>query len=287
VYVDAHVHFWDLAREHPIGVNRRIAGIERDFRPGDLRPLCEPLGVRRVVLVQAAPAVAETRDLLRLAEVDPFIAAVVGWVDLAADGCGATLDALRASPKLAGVRAMAADVREPDWLTSAPLLRGARTLAARGLTLDLLARPSQLRAARVLLEAVPDVRAVLDHCGRPLVVAREWTPWADDIAALARLPNALCKLSGLIERGGFEWTVDDLRPYVDHLLDTFGPDRLMFASNWPIINLVGSYRRWWDALQTALDRAAAPAAARTAVFRTTAERFYGLDGASAPDRSTA
>jgi L-fuconolactonase len=144
------------------------------------------------------------------------------------------------------------------------------------LALDLLVRPTQLADALRLLREVPGLRANINHCGRPLIVAREWQPWAELMAAIGAQPGAVCKLSGLIERGGFEWSHDDLRPYVKHLLGAFGPDRLMFASNWPIINLVGTYRRWWEALNQVLGDLGIGDAGQGAIFHDTAVRFYRL-----------
>jgi L-fuconolactonase len=273
--IDTHVHFWRLADAQPIGVNRRIAGIERDFLPADLRALTGPLGVDRVVLVQAAPAVAETEWLLDLAENDDFIAAVVGWVDLESD-VRVQLRRFAGRSKLVGVRAMVADVSTPGWLDSPAVRRGIAAIADAGLAIDLLVRPTQLAECVRLLRAIPGLRANINHCGRPLIVAQEWSPWAENMTAIAACPGIVCKLSGLIERGGFEWRVDDLVPYVKHLLQTFGAGQLMFASNWPIINLVGNYRRWWDAINDALQMAQAVEADRVAIFQGTATRFYRL-----------
>ena len=272
--IDAHVHFWRLADDFPIGVNRRIAGVERDFVPADLRPLCTSLGFDRVIVMQAAASVSETRALLDLARHDPFIAAVVGWIDVESEACGATLDALMTEPKFAGVRLMAADVADANWLVGETVLRAVRELVDRDLAVDFLVRPSQLKALRSLLLAVPGVRANINHCARPLTVVNEWEPWATDMEAISRLDNVTCKYSGLIERGGFEWSLDMLRPYVHHLLNTFGAERMIFASNWPIINLVGNYQRWWEAANSLLAEAGTSGPDRDAIFRSNAARFY-------------
>lgn len=276
MFVDTHVHFWRLDRNDPIGINRRIAGIERDFTPEELRGLAGPLGVSRVVLVQAAPTTTETEYLLDLAASDPFIAAVVGWVDLESEDAPRALGVFAKRAKFAGIRAMAAETRLPNWLSRPPVRRALAALRDLDLALDLVVRPTQLADALQLLREVPGLRVNINHCGRPLIVAHEWQPWAELMAAIGAQAGAVCKLSGLIERGGFEWSLDDLRPYVIHLLGVFGPDRLMFASNWPIINLVGTYQRWWEALNRALDDLGVADAARRAIFHDTAARFYRL-----------
>ena len=248
--VDAHVHFWRLADDHPIAVNRRIAGIERDFMPSDLKPLCEVTGVEKVVLVQAAASVAETNVLLNLAAEEPLVTAVVGWVDIEDEDCGDHLDRFEESPKFSGVRLMAADMADPNWLVKPNVLRGARMLAQRGLVAELLVRPTQLEAVVELLDAVPELRANINHCARPLIVAREWQPWADRILAIAERPTVNCKYSGLIERGGFEWSVEMLRPVCRPPRRDVRPDADDFCqqladhqSRWELCALVGRCER--------------------------------------------
>jgi L-fuconolactonase len=197
-------------------------------------------------------------------------------VDLEADDVAAALSCLQARPEFVGIRALPAEIPLPRWLARPAVRRGLRALAETGLCLDLLVRPDQLAESLELLEALPDLRADINHCGRPVIVCREWEPWASTMAAIARRTRAACKLSGLIERGGFTWSVEDLKPYVGHLLACFGADRLMFASNWPILTLTGTYRRWWDGLQAVLEGFGISEADRLAIFRGTAMRFYRL-----------
>jgi len=276
MFIDSHVHFWRLDRNDPIGIHRAIAGLAHDFTPDELRRLCRPLGVNRVVLVQAAPSPEETHYLLDLARKDEMIAGVVGWVDLEAGDVAGTLGSLKAHPKLVGIRALPAEVPTPHWLANPAVRRGLRALDEADLSLDLLVRSGQLVESLAALEAIPQLRANINHCGRPVIVCREWEPWASTMREIARRTQAVCKLSGLIERGGFEWAVEDLKPYVGHLLSTFGPDRLMFASNWPVLNLTGTYRRWWDGLGLVLGGFGISETDRLAIFRGTATRFYRL-----------
>jgi L-fuconolactonase len=276
MFIDSHVHFWRLDRNHPIGINRAIAGLSHDFLPDDLTPQCRPLGVSRVVLVQAAPSLAETRDLLDLARHDDLIAGVVGWVDLEAGDVSGALDSLRDPPKLAGIRALPAEIPVPHWLARPAVRRGLRALAEADLACDLLVGSHQLAESLEVLEAIPDLRANINHCGRPVIVCREWEPWATTMREIAQRTRTVCKLSGLIERGGFQWSVEDLKPYVGHLLSCFGADRLMFASNWPVLNLTGTYRRWWDGIHLVLEGLGISDADRLAIFRGTATRCYRL-----------
>ena len=276
MFIDSHVHFWRLDRNDPIGINRAIEGLAHDFLPDDLRPLCRLTGVSRVVLVQAAPSLDETHYLLDLARKDELIAGVVGWVDLEAEEVPATLDSLKAQPRFVGIRALPAEIPAPHWLSRPAVRRGLQALAGADLSLDLLVRSDQLAESLDVLDAIPDLRADINHCGRPVIVCREWEPWASTMREIARRTRAVCKLSGLIERGGFQWAVEDLKPYVGHLLSTFGSDRLMFASNWPVLNLTGTYRRWWDGLDLVLEGFGISESDRLAIFRGTATRFYRL-----------
>ena len=278
MWVDAHVHFWQLAHKHPIGINERIAGLARDFNIEDLEPICMALDVNRLVLVQAASSTGETDFLLQLQERRPdLIAAVVGWVDLSSPAVGAELERRRAHRGFVGVREMAAFTDDCNYLLGASFQRGLQALAARDLSFDLVTRPDQLRVACEVVARNPGLKVNINHCGRPVVQCRQWSPWADGMAALARLPNATCKLSGLIERSGFEWSVGDLKAYVSHLLDNFGSERLLFASNWPVVNLAGTYERWWSAVQELLDALGVSSVDRNNILRDAAARFYALD----------
>ena len=279
MWVDAHVHFWRLANKHPIRINELIGGLARDFEIEDLEPICTALEIRRLVLVQAAQSAEETDFLLKQREGRPdLIGAVVGWVDLSSVDVGAEVDRRRSQSGFVGVREMAAFADDSDYLLGERFQRGLEALSAQRLSLDLVLRPDQLRVGCKLLARNPELRVNINHCGRPVVQCREWSTWADGMATLARLPNATCKLSGLIERGGFEWTLGDLKPYVAHLVEAFGCERLLFASNWPVLNLTGTYERWWSAVQELLDSFGLDASDRENILRNAAARFYSLDG---------
>jgi L-fuconolactonase len=278
--VDAHHHLWDPARRDYPWMDASWP-IRRRFDPADLDAAAGPLGFERTVLVQTVATVEETEEFLAVAAASPRVAGVVGWVDLTGEDVAGTLAALRAAPggaALVGVRHQVHDEPDPEWLLREPVLRGLAAVAEAGLAYDLLVRERELPAARAAVERLPQVRFVVDHLAKPRVREGATEPWASRLAALARHPNVSCKLSGLVTEADWAaWTPAQLVPYVRHALAAFGPERLLFGSDWPVCLLAASYARVVDAAAEALDRAGLGAAERDAVFGANASRVYGLD----------
>ncbi len=277
--VDAHHHVWDLAvRDQDWITGPRMAPLRRDFSPADLRGEATAAGVTATVVVQTVTVAEETPELLALAAEDELIAGVVGWTDLTAPEVADALAALRELPggeRLVSIRHQVQGEADPEWLLRPEVLRGLAAVAAAGLAYDLVVLDHQLPAARAAAEAVPQLTFVLDHLGKPPVAAGRVRPWADAVRALAAQPNTVCKLSGLVTEADWEtWTVDALHPYADTVLDAFGPDRLMFGSDWPVCRLAASYAEVLAAARE-LTGGLGPAE-RTAVFAGTAVRTYGL-----------
>jgi L-fuconolactonase len=226
------------------------------------------------VLVQAAPTVAETEYLLRLADAAPFVKGVVGWVDFAGESALSVIERLAENPKLKGFRPMIQDIADDDWMLRPAQRFGFDALAERGLAFDALVKPRHLKNLLRLAERHPRLRIAVDHGAKPAIRDGAFGDWARDIAGLAANTEALCKLSGLATEAGPNWSARDLRPYVEHLLDIFGPSRLMFGSDWPVVLLAATYDRWLETAE-ALTAAFDPAA-RAAIFGGTAARFYRL-----------
>jgi L-fucono-1,5-lactonase len=272
--VDAHQHFWRLARGDYGWLTSTLAPIYRDFEPADLEPLLARAGVDATVLVQAAPTVAETRFLLELARTAPFVVGVVGWAPLDAPDAPEVVAALARDPHLRGLRPMIHDLPDVDWMLGPDVERGLRAIEAADLTFDALVRPPHLPTLRRLLARHPDLRVVIDHAAKPEIAAGRREPWASDMAALARETRAWVKLSGLVTEDGPGWSVDRLRPYVDHLLDSFGPERLIFGSDWPVVLLRTGYAEWLAAVRTLL--VGLEHAAQNRVLGLNAIACYGL-----------
>ncbi|MFD9422898.1 MULTISPECIES: amidohydrolase [unclassified Streptomyces] len=277
--VDAHHHVWDLAvRDQEWITGEELAPIRRTFTLADLEPEARAAGVYATVLVQTVTVAEETPEFLALADGSDLVAGVVGWSDLTAPGIADTLAALRALPggdRLVGLRHQVQGEPDPEWLLRPDVLRGLSAVADAGLVYDLIVLPHQLPAAAKAAALLPGLTFVLDHAGKPPIAARRTRPWADDLRALAALPNTVGKLSGLVtEADPRTWTVQELRPYTDTLLDAFGPDRLMFGSDWPVCRLAASYAEVVDAARTLTAHLTGDE--RRAVFADTATRVYGI-----------
>lgn len=274
--IDGHQHFWALERGDYGWLTPAQAPLYRDFGPADLEPLLARAGVDRTVLVQAAPTAAETRYLLELAGRHAFVAGVVGWVDLERPDAPAMLAELAQQPKLVGIRPMLQDIDDPAWITRPELGAAFARLADLGLCFDALVKPLHLPYLLEFLSRHPGLRAVVDHGAKPDIGGGEWQPWADHIAAIGERTSACCKLSGLITEANPTQSWDDLVPYLDHLLAVFGVERLIWGSDWPVLNLAGDYASWRTAFTAWLSDRAADA--QDLVDGGNAARFYGLHG---------
>jgi L-fuconolactonase len=273
--VDAHQHFWRLADRGGAWPPPDLAPIHRDFLPGDLAPLLARHGVTRTVLVQSMPNEDDTRFMLGLAAQHAFIGGVVGWVDLKAPDAPARIAALAADPMLKGLRPMLQDLEDDAWIDDPALAPAVAAMLGHGLSFDALVLPRHLPALHAFAARYPDLPIVIDHGAKPLIATGVLEPWRADVARLAALPQVCCKLSGLVTEAGPGWDVDRLRPYVDHLLACFGPQRLIWGSDWPVLNLAADYAGWLGACASLLD--GLDEAGRHAVFGLNARRFYRID----------
>ncbi|HEV2918307.1 MAG TPA: amidohydrolase family protein [Actinomycetota bacterium] len=278
--VDAHHHLWDPGRRAYPWMDESVAAIRRPFGVADLDAAAGPEGFEATIAVQAVSSLEETEELLDVAATSGRVAGVVGWVDLADPEVAATLAALRDRPggrALVGVRHQVHDEPDPDWLLRDRVLDGLAAVAAAGLVYDLLVRERELPAARVVAERLPELTLVVDHLAKPRIREGAMEPWAGDLAALARHPNVACKVSGLVTEADWTaWTPAQLVPYVAHAAEVFGPERLLFGSDWPVCLLAAGYAEVVAAASEALDRAGFGRAEREAVFGANAHRLYRL-----------
>jgi len=273
--VDAHHHFWRLARGDYGWLTPAMGPIHRDFMPKELAPLLDAAGIERTVLVQAAATAAETNFLLDLAEQTPFVAGVVGWVDFEAPDAPHRIAGLAGRSKLVGLRPMIQDLADDAWMLGKSLTPAFGAMIAHGLTLDALVRPRHLPILLEFAARHPDLSIVVDHGGKPEIAAGALKPWAREIEIIARDTELRCKLSGLVTEAGPGVTLADLRPYIDTLLDAFGPDRLMWGSDWPMVNLNGDYASWFEQVLSALGSRSGSDVEW--ILGRTAATFYGLD----------
>jgi L-fuconolactonase len=272
--IDAHFHSWQLARADYGWLTPALAPIYRDVAVSDWQAQAEPLGVTGGILVQAAPTEAETWHLLALAERHPSVLGVVGWVDCLAPDVAQRIQALARYPKLKGLRPMLQDIPDPDWILQPTLQPLLALMAELGLVFDALVKPVHLPRLLTLAARHPNLSIVIDHAAKPDMAAGTWQPWADDMQRLAEQTQATCKLSGMLTEAGADPAPQVCRPWVDHVLACFGPDRVWWGSDWPVLELAGSYAGWWQACQEFTQHLTL--AERAAVFGGNALRVYRL-----------
>jgi len=252
--IDGHQHFWTTQRDDYGWLTPDLELLYRDFVPEDLRALLDQAGVDHTVLVQAAATIDETRYLLGIAEHHSMVAGVVGWVDMDSptDAIEALDEFVRHS-KFVGIRPMIQNIEDPAWIDRPELNIVLEALVQSNVCFDALVRSVHLSFLLNCLIRHPGLRAVIDHGAKPNIAAGEWQPWADGISTIANQTSAYCKISGLITEASDTQTYDAVMPYLDHLLSTFGPKRLIWGSDWPVLNLAGDYRGWHDASTARLE----------------------------------
>lgn len=242
--IDAHQHFWQLARGDYGWLTPASGAIYRDFMPDDLAPLLAEHAIQRTILVQAAPTIAETSFMLRVAAETPFVAGVVGWVDFTAENAPDLIDGLAVSELLVGLRPMVQDIADDDWLLRPDLAPALLAMIDHDLVFDALVLPRHLTRLLRVIERFPSLRVVIDHGAKPHIRSGEMQPWRADMAMLASIPGVYCKLSGLVTEADPTQGDAAIKPYAEALLELFGADRVVWGSDWPVVNLAGGYERW-------------------------------------------
>ncbi|SEB09056.1 amidohydrolase family protein [Paraburkholderia sartisoli] len=274
--IDAHQHYWNPDRGDYGWLTPDLKPLYRTFGPADLASLRAAERIDKTVVVQAASTVDETRYLLDLARNEASIAGVVGWVPLLDDDAPALIAELAREPKFKGVRPMLQDLPDDSWIANPALAPAIEAVIAHDLAFDALIFARHVDALETFIQRFPRLRIVIDHGAKPAIRdgAVAWQPWADGIERLARFPQVHCKLSGLATEAAPGWNEATLRPYVDHLLARFGPSRLMWGSDWPVLNLNGDYPTWHAAANALL--ASLSQTQCDAVFGGNAAAFYRL-----------
>jgi L-fuconolactonase len=269
--IDSHQHFWQLGHFDYPWMSKDLGVLYRDYLPDDLSPILKQNHITQTVLVQASNSVAESRWLLDLADSNDFIAGVVGWVDLTSPD--AQLEQLSAHPKFKGVRHLVESEANDDWLIQPSVLAGLKKLSALGLSYDLLVHTRHLKHVPIVAQSCPDLKLVIDHLAKPPIARNEINEWSHALKPLARYQNLYCKLSGLVTEANWSsWKPEDLRPYVDCALDFFGPDRIMFGSDYPVCLLAATYDRVLAGFQEIVNDTD-----REKIFSINAAKFYRLD----------
>ena len=270
--IDAHQHFWQIARGDYGWLTPDLEPLYRDFMPDDLAPHLLEYDIDGTILVQAAPTVAETEFLLEIADKTPFVLGVVGWTDFAAKSAADDIARLAQNPKLVGLRPMIQDIADDDWMLRADLAPAFQAMIKADLTFDALVLPRHLPQLRHLLSRHPKLRTVIDHAAKPEIAVGHFDDWARDIAAIAKESGAFCKLSCLLTEAGNDWATTGLSPYVAHVLAKFGSKRLVWGSDWPVLTIAAEYGTWVDMAKSfILDDSA-----KAAIFGSNAADLYRI-----------
>ncbi|MET2828509.1 amidohydrolase family protein [Mesorhizobium shangrilense] len=245
--IDAHQHFWNLTTgSYPWMAGEAMRPLRRDFGPDDLLPLMAEAGIDATILVQCRHDADETREFLAIANDHAFVAGVVGWADLQANDCSHMIGKLRALPggdRLVGIRHNVHDEPDAEWLRRPAVRAGVSAIFAAELTLDLLVRTREMPAAIDLVQQFPSGRFVLDHMAKPPIASGVNLPWQSRLKRLAAHGNVWCKISGLVTEAEWgSWRAEDFDPYMRLALDAFGPERIMFGSDWPVCTLAAGYK---------------------------------------------
>jgi len=273
--IDAHQHFWKYDPVRDAWITDAMQAIKRDFLPDDFAPEYVSNGIDASIAVQANQSEKETAFLLELADQNPKIAGVVGWVDLCSPKVAERLRFFSRYNKLRGFRHVAQAEPDDRFLMRESFVRGVRCLGEYGFAYDILIYPKQLPAALELVAAVPEQRFVIDHMAKPDMRTNSSMDWAKKMRAFAQNPNVLCKISGLVTEADWQaWKKADFKPYLDVVFEAFGAERLMFGSDWPVCLLAASYRQVKEIVEDYLRDFSEDE--RTKVFGENAIRFYGL-----------
>lgn len=280
--IDAHQHFWQPLRGDYDWMPKDNAVLSRPYTPADLAPVLSKHGIEGTVLVQAAATVQETEYMLGLADATPSIKGVVGWINFEDQADLAHLRRFAAHPKFLGVRPMIQDIPDVNWMLREDVQWAYRAVIDLDLTFDALGFPRHLPNFLTLMTRYPEMRVVYDHCMKPQIREQRaghdaFSKWADGMSRLAEDTSGCCKLSGLVTEADDGWGIDDLCPFAEHVLRTFGAQRVMWGSDWPVCRLQAEYDDWHEiALELTSNWSESD---RTKIFGETAARFYRLDQA--------
>lgn len=274
--IDSHQHFWKVSRGDYFWMTPAVPRLCRDYFPEDLQPHLAKHRIDRTILVQAAPTVAETDFLLELAQPQDFVAGVVGWLDMDSADFPQQFERYRKKAKFLGLRPMLQDLPEDDYIVKPRVVESLKLLAEMDFPFEFLTYPRHLPYVLQVLDKVPGLRAVVDHISKPEIKLHKLQPWKSLLREVAQHQNVYCKLSGMItEADHADWTPDDLRPFIEHVVDSFGFERVMFGSDWPVCLLAGTYDQVFEALESVL-KPVLDKTSGAALFGLNAARFYDV-----------
>jgi L-fuconolactonase len=281
--IDAHQHFWRYDPAEYGWIDDSMVRLRRNFLPEDLKHEMDRAGIDACIAVQARQSVEETRWLLELAAAHPFIAGVIGWVDLQAENLREQLEEFAHASKLVGLRHIVQSEADDRFLLKPAFCRGIALMEDLALPYDILIYPRHLGVAAEFVSRFKEQRFVVDHLAKPNIRDGELDMWERGIRALAAFPHVFCKVSGLVTEADWtRWTPEQLRPYLDVVFDAFGAHRLIAGSDWPVCTVAADYSRTMSVLTHYLSRRTE--SERTAVMGGNAQRFWNLKSDGRPER---
>ncbi|MBM3754149.1 MAG: amidohydrolase [Acidobacteria bacterium] len=253
--IDTHHHFWKYSTKEYGWISDSMKVIRRDFLPPDLEKTLKDAGVDGAISVQARQSVEESDWLLGMAEKNKFLLGVVGWVDLRSKDVDKDLERLAKHKKFKGVRHVVQDEPDDNFILGAAFNEGIKKLIKYDLRYDILIFEKHLKASIAFVDKHPRQMFVLDHVAKPRIKDRVLSPWRENMIELAKRPNVYCKISGMITEADWQkWTSADLAPYLDGAMEAFGPKRLMFGSDWPVMLVAGQYKPWVELVKKTIAR---------------------------------
>lgn len=279
--IDSHAHFWRIGRNGQSWPGPELPEIYRDFDTDDLLAAASGAGLQGVVAVQSQPDDRDTEWLLELARSSDLIVAVVGWADLLAPDAPNRLEGLARHPKFRGVRPMLQDLPDDDWITRTDITPAIAVLETLDLAFDALIKPRHLPSLRRFADAHPRLRIVIDHAAKPEIADQRREPWVSDLREVSQRPNVYCKLSGLSSERAAQQPEAALAGFIDDVLESFPPDRIMWGSDWPVVNTRSDYNDWLAICRQALSDK--PPHVQSAIFHQTAATFYKISPQPCPD----
>lgn len=272
--IDSHHHFWQLSRGDYAWLTPDIKLLYRDFLPDDLAPLLDKAQVNKTILVQAAATTEETEFMLSIAEQADFVYGVVGWIDMECENALAHLEHFSQNPYFKGVRPMLQDINDINWMLKAELAPVFELLIIKNLTFDALVLPEHLDALYILIKRYPALKVVINHGAKPNIANNSTSQWFEKIALIAAETSAFCKLSGLVTEAGENPSFEQLAPYMEHLLVCFGSERLMWGSDWPVVETSTNYLSWLGHVESFLEPLTDKE--QQSIWAETANKFYCL-----------
>jgi L-fuconolactonase len=273
--IDSHHHFWMYTKKDYGWISDKMTALQRDFLPVHLAATLKEAGVNGAVSVQARQTLEETRFLLKHANENEFLRGVVGWVPLVDAGVGKSIEEFAGQAKLKGMRHVLHDEKDDNYILREDFNRGVSQLKGAKLRYDILIFEKHLPQTIQFVDRHPDQTFIVDHIAKPKIKEHQMEPWKKNMTELAKRPNLYCKLSGMVTEADHEkWTPADLQPYIDTVLEVFGPKRLMFGSDWPVCLLASPYQKWFETAKASISKLSESERAR--ILGGTAIEAYGL-----------